>query len=202
MKRIWTLALAAWLVAPQPAPAPIPIGLAIGLKCVAIGVIIETGYILSQCQPKCYLVEIEEEGEPPHWIASCASAATIRKNLTWRRCEGPGTPEEMKFRADCNNADPAKPMFPCGPLGGPLPNPTWTNYSILHLQASTDGGRSWVSQAEVPAYENEDISTVAVLSASGTNGLTAEQIYQVLSSDVVTTNLNPGMVFFRVQATP
>lgn len=184
----------------QRAPAPIQIGLGLALKCIAIGVLGETAYILYNCKPKSYLVRVREDGLPDHWIVSAASAATIAKNEGWMRCEGPGDPAELEFRAWCNNLDPSKPMFPCSVLGASLPPPTYTNHQAVALMAST-GGKPWAQIATVNVADGEENLTFAVLPATGTNGFTAEQLYQVQSADVVITNTERSLTF-RFQSEP
>lgn len=184
-----------------PAAAPIPIVLANALKCVAIAVIGETAYIIHQCNTVAgwYLIRVREDSETDYWLASRASAATVAKNEGWLRCEGPMSEDEAKFRAWVNNQEPTKPMYPCGPLGT-IPGPTYTNYNVIKLQSSTDGGKNWSDSASAQVQEGETGVSFAVLPATGTNNMTRAQILEVLACDAVTTNASPAAMFrFRYE---
>lgn len=196
MKRLLSVCLsAALLLLPcQRSQAPVPVGLALALKCVAIGTIGATIAIIFRCEPDYYLVRVTSDDEPPTWIVSQASAATVAKNEGWQRCEGPWkTRDEPDFRAWCNNKDPYNPMFPCGPLGR-IPGPTRTNWLTVTLEGSADGGSTWSAMASTLVAPEEENWSFAVLPATGTNGLSADQLRSVAGCDAVATNAASAML--------
>lgn len=203
MKRLKSMSLAGCLALSSircvPSPAaesppiprpPVPIFLGIALKCVAAATIGGTAIIIYRCEPSWYLVRVEEEDELPFWYASQASARTLRSNPgRHRRCEGPWpTSEEPGLRAWANNKTPWAPMFPCGPLGS-IPGPTYTNTTLLTLQASSGG--SWANVASLTIEAGEANWSVAVLPPTGTNGMSREQLLTVAGCDAVVTNTMP-----------
>lgn len=193
MKRTITACLSALFLAAgvQRAPAPGPgVILVLALKCTSIGVIGATAVIIYRCEPSYYLIRVKTD-EELYWLTSQASAATVRKNEGWMRCEGPFKDRsEPDFRAWCNNANPGLPMFPCGPLGT-IPNATRTNYMRVTLQQQNDGG-PWTSIASTTTLVGNDGSddgwSFAVLPATGTNGMTLAQIREVQGCSAVATN--------------
>lgn len=187
MKLITILALTAALLvlSVQQAKAPVPIYLGLALKCIATGTIGGTAIILWRCEPDYYLVRYCMDGEDTYWACSQASATTLSKT-GGTRCEGPWKDRsEPDLRAWVNNHTPEQPMYPCGPLGSPIPGPTWTNYSIVSLQQSYNGGRLWRSAGDVLVAPGEANWSVCLLGPEGTNNMSREQIREVLDCDLV-----------------
>ncbi len=181
------LALLTFMGSIQKASAPIPLPVALGLKCVAAPVIVGTAAIIWNCQASYYLVCYQMDGEEPYWEASQASAATLRKT-NGKRWQGPWrTREEPDLRAWVNNASPDNPMFGMGPLGT-IPAPTYTNYNVLRItmSQSTDGkkGSQWAYSGTMFVEPGEENWGIAVMSKSGTNGMSAAEIRQVLDTDM------------------
>lgn len=198
MKRITSsLLCAALIMVPCSAPAPVPICLAIAFKVIGATGLGATCVIIYKCQPSYYLIETQTDGESRTWLASQASEVTCIKN-EWLRCEGPfPDKKEPDFRAWCNNQNPAAPMFPCGPLGT-IPGPVRTNWPSLTLQQSTNAGASFCSVATLTNASHADNWSFALVPAGGTNGMTREQILEVMSASMVITNYAGSFSQFRV----
>lgn len=201
MKRLILSALAGafLLLSQQQAKAPVGVFLGLALKCTAIGTIGTTAYIICKCEPAYYLVKVETEDEL-YWLASQASAATVKKNEGWRRCRGPFKDrKEPEFQAWCNNKTPNFPMFGCSAIGGPMPGPIWTNYMRVTLEQSTDGGSSWAGVASTVTAVGDDGKddgwSFVGLPASGTNGFSLAQLNEVAGASAVFTNTSPAAIF-------
>lgn len=190
MKRTLCVTLAALLLMTpcQRAPAPVPVVLGLALKCVAIGALGATGIILWNCEQPYYLCCYRMDGEETYWAVSQASVRTLAKT-GGVRCEGPSKDrKEMDQRAWVNNHDPEHPMFPCGPLGAPLPGATWTNYTIVSLDQSMNGGKIWKNAGSLVVEPNESNWNVALLGPTGTAGMTSAELYRLAECDLVVTN--------------
>lgn len=195
MKRLTCLALAAaFLMLPcHKSQAPISIFARIAINCIMASGVGTTAIILFRCEPSYYLCRYQVEGEDTFWSCSQASVATLAKT-GGVRCEGPWKDRaEPDLRAWVNNHEPEHPMYPCGPLGAPIPGPTWTNYSIVSLQHSTDGGRQWRFAGEVAVARNESNWSVCLLGPAGTNGMNRAELREVMDCDVVIPNAIPAL---------
>ena len=208
MKKLSLLLVALLAVAPSVAPpraaAAAPMLTCLGLKCIAIPVIAGTAYILFRCEPDWYVCWHALENEPGYWFASQASSRALAANgdVRW---EGPfKKKDEPEARAKTNNEQPDNPPFPRGPLGTiPAPN---TNALLVWLQRSTDGGQHWrggdsrITAEHAFEIDPADNWQVAVLPASGTNGLTAEALFEIQRCDAVIVNPagDAPSAFFRL----
>jgi len=142
------------------------------------------------------------EEDPPSWLVSQASKKTVEKNEGWMRCEGPfKDKKEPEFRAWANNKDPEHPMFPCGPLGT-IPGPTHTNFTLITMEQSVDGGASWAAMASTVVEPNEPNFSFALLPGTGTNGMTLDQLQAVAGCDVQVTNTATTSAMHRFRYEP
>lgn len=172
----------------RPSPAPVPIYLGLALKVCFGGVIVGTATILYRCEQPHYLVRYQIDDEDPWWGVSQASAATLAK-LGGRRCQGPGDPKELYQRAwENNHSQVGFPMHGCSALGSPLPPASRTNYSIVSVQHSYNGGNLWRNAGSILVAPGESNWAICLLGPTGTNGMTAAELWMVAECDTVIPN--------------
>lgn len=175
------------------APAPIQVPLALALKCIFGGVIGGTAIILYNCEQPHYLIKYQSDGEDPWWGVSQANPATLAKT-GGRRCQGPGDPKELHQRAwENNHSQVGFPMHQCSVLGTPLPAATRTNYTIVSLEQTFNGGKFWRGAAQIVVAPRQSWSAVCLLGPNGTEGMSQAEINQVQACDAVVANGIPAM---------
>ncbi len=172
------------------APAPLPLPFVVALKCLAAAGIGAAGVIIWNCDSDYYLVRYKSDDQDTYWGVSKANPRTLSKT-GGRRCEGPSKDrKELDFRAWVNNQDPEFPMFPCGPLGSTLPAPTRTNYSVVDIQHTFNGGNQWRPAAR-GVVDLSDNWSVVLLGPVGASSMTSDELRQVAEADIVVTNALP-----------
>jgi hypothetical protein len=171
----------------------VPIYLGLALKVCFGGVIVGTAAILYRCEQPHYLIRYQLDDEDPTWGVSQASTATLDK-LGGRSCQGPGDPKELYQRAwENNHCQVGFPMHQCGPLGIPLPAASITNYSIVSVQHSYNGGNLWRNAGSIVVAPGESNWAICLLGPAGTNGMTAAELLMVAECDTVVTNALPSL---------
>ena len=182
-----TLAACMFFAQVQPAKAPTPLPILLILKCSALGGWGEGVWLIMSCEPKSYLVRITAEDGTVRYIASNKSLRTLKKDYeNVIRCEGPLKKPEAEQRAWENNnrvlsPDPMLPMWRCGPLGNCPTSPAYTNYLKITLTQNS-------MEIACTVIDAEDQWSFAVLPATGTNGLSAGVLAQVMDTDALATN--------------
>ena len=198
-KKILCPALAACLLLAQvqPAKAPTPLPILLILKCSALVGLGEGVWLIVSCERKSYLVRVIE-GDEVTYFESGKALRTLKKDYeNVIRCEGPLKKPEAEQRAWENNnrvlsPDPMLPMWRCGPLGNCPTSPAYTNYLKITLTQNS-------TEIAATVIDAEDQWSFAVLPATGTNGLSAGVLAQVMDTDARATNTataGTGLVAF------